>query len=468
MDIYSAFKETFHCFSFIPPQATIAIAFSGGRDSTALLHLLLKLKSEKNLNILAAYFNHNIRQDAQKEESWVKQTCLKLGVPLIIGQGDIPKILSQSGGNLEEIASRERYGFLYHYLNSLSGSSFLATAHHAGDQLETFLFRLARGSGAQGLLGIAPHIDKRLIRPLHTVSPNQIKQFLLENEIDFYQDPSNESPDFMRNHIRHNIIPELEKINSNLYPHFTRALFLMAEENRFMDDYAQKAYQQISPYPNVLNRLALIALNPAICKRVLRLFIDRNRGNLRNIANQHIEDFLQSIIEQKRAYHLPDLLVDIRHHWVFTHDQTVQHFEFPVEEKKNKTLLDCIPATLTVQLVKRLHPDPENTAVTIPRQLLIYPLLIRSVQRNDRYRKINTDYSQRVWEMLREKGIPKELRHLFPIIINGDGNPIWCYPCPLASQFYTPIPLQPTLELLRFSLPDHPFNRFLNEALHLK
>ncbi len=467
MDIYSQFKDSFISYSFIPERATILLAYSGGRDSSALLHLLIRLQKERPLSVQAAYFNHGIRKDAALEEDWVRQICSKLGINLIVGHADIPGLLQKNGGNLEETASQERYRFLQNSRSCISGPSFLATAHHAGDQLETFLFRLARGTGPQGMLGIASHVNEQIIRPLHTITPKQIATFLNNSAIPYYTDNSNDNLRFSRNRIRHLILPELEKINAGMYKHFIHALSLLEEEDQFLQAFTEHSLKMISPYPAVLNRPAFLKQHPALAKRIMRLFIHNVRGSLRSIDHLHIDGLLQAINQQKKAYQIPGMTVSIGRQWVLSTAVKTQSFNIQLEACHGSLQIDKLGSKINVHPAKALRINPKNCTVTVPRLRIIFPLTVRSVQAQDRYRLDNTDFEQNVWEMLRERGIPKELRPLFPIVINGDGKPIWCFSCPLAASFHCPIPATTGVEKLRISIQNHPFERFLTFTSHL-
>lgn len=462
MDIYSRFKATFQDFRFIPEKSLILSAYSGGRDSTALLRLFLMLREELPLTVHAAYFNHGIRRDAAEEEAWVRESCGTLGVPLQVGHGDIPGLKRKNGGNLEEIASNERYRYLFQTLDSLRQPAFLATAHHLGDQLETFLFRLARGSGPHGLLGIFPHVDERLIRPLHRISPREITDFLEENGFPWYHDPSNDDTDFSRNRIRHHVLPELERINPSLYSSFSRGLSILAEEDRYLQECARKALEELCPLDGVIHRPGLLSLHPALAKRVLRRFIARNRGSLRSIEQHHVETLLNSIAQCRRGVHLPGLDLAVSRDWIVSATGEPQGCSLSVESPDQTVAFPGSDARLSIRFVNELCIDADNLSVTLPAGKLVYPLSVRSPGKSDRYRRANTDYDQEVWEMLRERGIPRVLRPLFPLLQNGDGEAIWCYSCPLAAPFHCPLPAPPGMKLVRIGWSGHPFERFLS------
>ena len=462
MDIYSVFKETVDRFSFIPQSASILVAYSGGKDSTALLHLFLMLAAERKLTIHAAYVNHGIRADAAEEENWVRTVCEGLGVPLRVEHTDIPDLLKSKGGNLEELASGERYRLLHGCLESLPQPAFLATAHHAGDQLETFLFRLARGSGPQGMLGIAAQLQQRVIRPMLTITPDAIVDFLSKRGISFYTDSSNDDLRYSRNRIRRRVLPELEQISTGLYSGFTRAQALLGEEDAYLQLLAGEALKRIRPMDGVLLRRAVGDMHPALARRVLRLFVAEIRGSLRAIEHRHLDGLYQALVADESAWHLPGVTLDLGRRFISDRGIQPRSYCHRLFWGQKRLVLEHPAAQLRLSRCTELKRDPSRLSVTLPVDKLIFPLTVRSLQNGDRYRRGHTDFRQKVTEMLRERGIPKGLRFLFPLLVNGDGEPIWCYACPLSATFHSPQTGEEQSDLLRVSWAKHPFAPYLS------
>ena len=213
----------------------IIVAVSGGSDSMALLHLLVTLRSEYHLTLRAAHVNHGIRgEDAQRDERLVRRACLLWGVPLAVLRADVPALAKKSGEGLEECGRRIRYAFF----ESLSHDALIATAHHAEDAAESFLLHLARGCGLGGLTGIAP-VRGRLIRPLIDCEKAEIYKYCRQNNIPFSEDQTNADETYARNRLRRRVLPQMEEINPAFLRCFSRAVFLLREDEECLSRQCQ-------------------------------------------------------------------------------------------------------------------------------------------------------------------------------------------------------------------------------------
>ena len=195
----------------LPPCKGYLVAYSGGADSTALLHLFASIK-----NVRAIHINHGLQSAAHSWQLHCQQHCDKLNIPLIIEQASLK--------NSSENACREaRYTFFKKHLKQ---HEILLTAHHAQDQAETVLLKLLRGTGIKGLCGIEKlqkFLHGYLARPLLEQSPQVLKGYLIENNIDWIEDASNLDNSYKRNFIRNQIIPSLQDAFPNAITNISRS-----------------------------------------------------------------------------------------------------------------------------------------------------------------------------------------------------------------------------------------------------
>ena len=193
-------------YGMVQPGDAIICAVSGGADSMALLWGMWLLKEKLGVTVQAAHFNHNLRgAESMRDEQFVRDFCDFHDIPLHVGRGTV--VPGKKG--LEAAARDARYA----YLRSLNGT--VATAHTADDNAETVLLHLIRGSGLRGLGGVTPKSD-RLIRPMLDVTRADVEAFLAEHWVKFITDSSNATDQFLRNRLRHHVMPLLKAENPSL------------------------------------------------------------------------------------------------------------------------------------------------------------------------------------------------------------------------------------------------------------
>lgn len=193
-------------YQMLQPGDTVICAVSGGADSMALLWGMYLLREKLDIRLAAAHFNHGLRgAESDREEMFVRNFCADYQIPFYAGTA---KVTAGEKG-LEAAAREARYA----YFRTLSGK--IATAHTADDNAETVLLHLIRGTGLKGLGAIAP-VNGSLIRPMLGVTREEVLAFLEEYHIRYVTDSSNETDAFLRNRIRHHVMPLLKEENPRL------------------------------------------------------------------------------------------------------------------------------------------------------------------------------------------------------------------------------------------------------------
>ena len=233
----------------------IVCAVSGGADSVAMLFAFYLLREKLEIQLSAAHFNHRLRgEESDRDENFVREFCHRYDIPLTVGSGDI----HPGKKGLEAAAREARYAFF----DTLPGK--IATAHTADDNAETVLMHLVRGPGLKGLGGIAP-VNGRVIRPMLTVTRQEVLAFLKEYCLSFVEDSSNDTDGFLRNRLRHRVMPILKEEN----PLLAENLSAMAMELRH--DAAA-----LEPEGDVSDVSRLRQLSPALRSRALAAFLKRS------------------------------------------------------------------------------------------------------------------------------------------------------------------------------------------------
>ena len=221
------------------------IAFSGGLDSTVLLHLLASTEQLPRLNAL--HVHHGLQAAADAWPSHCQSICDRLGVPL-----RVMRVQVQPGASLERAAREARYQA---FAEVLGAGEVLLTGQHRDDQAETLLFRLLRGAGVRGLAAMPLHRDLaggHLVRPLLDVSRAELQAYAHEHQLTWIEDPSNADPRFARNYLRHRVFPLLTERWPQAVSSFARTAEQLSEAQGLLDELAQMdlhAADQPSSFP---------------------------------------------------------------------------------------------------------------------------------------------------------------------------------------------------------------------------
>lgn len=235
----------------------VVCAVSGGADSMALLWAMYLVKDKLNISLSAAHYNHGLRgTESDRDEAFVRDFCQGYGIELFVGKGCV----AAGKKGLEAAARDARYGFL----RTLPGK--IATAHTADDNAETVLMHLVRGTGLKGLGAIAP-VGGRLIRPMLTVTREQVLAFLAQYHIPYVSDSSNDSDAFLRNRLRHHVMPLLKQEN----PQLAHNLSAMAMDLR-QDEAALSALA----FCETMDVHQLRSMEPAVRRRTLARFLEES------------------------------------------------------------------------------------------------------------------------------------------------------------------------------------------------
>ncbi len=222
--MYNKLAAFIRQYDMVQPGDHVICAVSGGADSVALLFGMYLLKEKLDIRLSAAHFNHHLRgEESDADARFVRQLCDRFDIPLYEGEGQV--IPGKKG--LEAAAREARYGFL----RTLPGK--IATAHTADDNAETMLLHLVRGTGLKGLGGITP-VGEKLIRPMLLITRGEVEEFLQEYCLRHIEDSSNASDAFLRNRLRHHVMPILKAENPRLALSLSETALRLRKDDAFI------------------------------------------------------------------------------------------------------------------------------------------------------------------------------------------------------------------------------------------
>lgn len=258
--------------NLITPGDLVITGVSGGPDSMALLHILIQLRPRLNFQLVVAHLNHGLRPEAAAEEKFVSDYCQIEQIPFYSRQVDVQEIATREKKSLEEAGRECRYQYFAQLAGKL-GANLIATAHHRNDNAETVLLNIIRGSGIKGLRGIRP-VNGIIVRPLLCVTKNEIESYLAENSIKYCIDLSNYSTDYLRNRIRHNLIPLLEQeYNPRMVEGLNQLADIAAAENEAMETETTHFWEQLVIKQEtdeiILDAPGILQLHPAFQRRII-------------------------------------------------------------------------------------------------------------------------------------------------------------------------------------------------------
>lgn len=239
---------------------TVCCALSGGADSTALLLVLRELSERFGVRVTAAHVNHLLRgAESDGDEAFCRELCQRLDVPLAVFRRDAAAFACSLGVSVETGARELRYKIF----DGLPADR-IATAHNLGDNAETLLFRIARGTGLRGLCGIPP-VRGKIIRPLLMCTRGEIEAFLGSRGQTFVTDSTNLSDDYARNRIRHGVMPVLSEVCEGFPENIAALTRSLSEDEDFISGEAERRKGE-----------DMRTLHPAVRKRIIMAETEKN------------------------------------------------------------------------------------------------------------------------------------------------------------------------------------------------
>jgi len=439
-------------FSF-QPDDTVIVAISGGADSTALLHLLAE--SDLNLNLVAAYINHGLRpQEAEVEMEFVKECAKRLAIPFIARHVEVKTFQRKHKSSPEEAARIARYEELEGLRSEYQGR-FIAVAHTADDQAEEVLIRLIRGTGLKGLSGMSCKNGK-IIRPLLTQTKASLLAYLAEREIGFCHDSSNDERIFLRNKVRLDLLPLLERdFNPSIRNTLLRTSEIIQQDEALLAQICEERFQKLTTLQCdtrdsllhlELDRREFRTEHLAIQRRILEVSCWRmgNKPTFRTIQQ------LQNLLTHGQNGAQLHLSQGLRVHL----DNDTIRFSYPAGKRAYRgdgtaaaSALDCridkpgsfqlpeLGRTLSLQVVARGECELDRADVLMAcADDLSFPLTLRSPQPGEKFHHLGSPGKKKIARILSDMKIRAELRSSYPVLCCGE-RPIALVGAKLADEF---------------------------------
>ncbi len=297
-------KSTIEKYCLLEKGDGVVVGVSGGADSLSLLHILNAIKKEFGLKLYVAHLDHMLRKGSIGDRKFVVREAEKLGIPVIWKEINIKKLADK--GSIEEICRNKRLDFLFEAAKKFRADK-IALGHNLDDQAETVIMRILRGSGLYGLSGILPKrklYGFTIIRPLLEVKRKEIEAYVKRKKIKPRVDHSNFQDIYLRNKIRNKLLPVLEKnYNNNIKQVLSNTAENIAQDYDFLNQACVAAAKRLG---RNINLKQFSKLHIAVQRMVVRLKINRLKGNTRGITFKHIQE-IEDLILTRPINSLVDL-----------------------------------------------------------------------------------------------------------------------------------------------------------------
>lgn len=405
----------------------ILLALSGGADSVALLHFLIKCRSELRISILAVHINHNLRgEESDKDETFCKNLCQNLGVPIIIRKLDFDNLQ-----NLENSARHQRFE-IFNRLLKLYQFSKIATAHHKNDQTETLLMNMFRGTGMGGMSGIKP-ISANVIHPMLCLSKAEITDYLCQKQIPWREDLSNANTSFRRNLVRHEIIPIIEKkINPSLIDTMSRQAEIFRKNDEYLRSVCHTKEKRItidsSPEAILLDIAKLQRLADTEQFYILRSVYAKFAKTEADFYYHTLEEILR-LCHSEGSKHIVlahDITITKRYNELCFAKSSEHSSEKPsiLHIEEDRSLALHMDHRFTFKQLKVMPKESESQEgwhhELLDMDKVVLPLYIRSREDGDRFVPLGMKHSKKLKEFFIDEKVPKYERDRVPLIFDQE------------------------------------------------
>lgn len=399
------------------------VGLSGGADSVALLRMLLEVAGTYPLELRAAHLDHGLRPESPQDALWVAELCARWQVPLTVERLDVAELARRAGRGIEESGRLARREMLAR-LAQAQGCVAIGLGHQRGDQAETVLHRLLRGTSMSGLAAMRFR-QGLFIRPLLGWPRQALEQYLADCDQDYLQDASNRDPVFTRNRLRHELFPLLRQFNPRIEEHLAALARRCAEEEDFWQTQVAAALEslRLPAFAELrLSRPGLAELLPALSRRVLRCALKEVRGHLTGLDAGHLDDLLALVATgpAQAELHLPQCWAAVRFDALLLRRAPPQVQATPRVQVSGPGDYPLADGRMIRFEVLAAPGGETQTAVEYDLGTVGFPLQIRGFEPGDRICIEGLGGRKKLKELFSEARIEQELRRCWPLLVGEE------------------------------------------------
>lgn len=414
-------KETIaYLNSLLEENDTIVIGLSGGPDSMCLLDIITSL--DKNINIICAHINHNIREESKNEMKFIREYCQAHNLTLETTTFD----KKSANENYNELELREKRYLFFEDILKKYKAKYLFTAHHGDDLVETILMRMTRGSTLKGYTGFQVETTKReyrIIKPLIFMTKDDIELYNQEHNVPSVKDKTNDEDNYTRNRYRHTVLPFLKKENKDVhlkYLKFSRELLKYYNfVDKIINEEIERRYSK-----KTLDIKDFDQLDKLIQTKIIEYILDDNYDrNLYLVNDKHITLILDIIKSPKPniEINLPDSLRITKTYNKLKITRNKKDIKSYRTVVNNETIL---PNGKTIKMIEDTDKN-SNDYIKLNSQEISLPLYVRTRQEGDKMVVKNMNAAKKLKDIFINCKLPKEERDTQPIVVDSKGEIIW-------------------------------------------
>ena len=395
----------------------VIIGVSAGPDSMALLNIL-----QKNLkcNLVCAHINHNIRIQSDEEELYLKEYCKNNNIIF-----ESMKIKSYNQNNFENEAREKRYQFYEEILNKYNSHN-LFLAHHGDDLIETIIMKIVRGSNLEGYAGIKmiSQLDNyKIIRPLLSITKDDIIKYNKENNINYYIDITNEDTKYTRNRYRKYILPLLKKEDKSIHKKFLKYSNTLQEYDNYINYEIENKINNI--YIN--NKINITTLNKEhsfMKKNIIFYILSKLYNNKSNIIKEkNIIDILKMTTSNK-----PNYIINLPKGYIAKKEYEYIYIERKKEKnnisyKKKLQNINKID-DIIIKIEDNIETDG-NDVCRLNSKNIELPLYLRNKKDGDYIDVLGLNGKKKIKDIFIDSKIPKDKRNSYPLLVDNNDNILW-------------------------------------------
>ncbi len=423
-------RNTLKRYSMIEPGYGVVCGVSGGPDSTAMLHVLDRLRSEFNFSVIVAHLDHALRPESPQEADFVRDMAEKLGVGAYVKRVDVQALARDKGVSIEEAGRYARYSF-FEETRISAGAHVIATAHHRDDELETFFLRSFRGSSLAGLGGIPP-VRANIIRPLIGADRNRILCFLRYEQIPYLIDPTNLTADTDRNFIRNRVIPVIRERFPDFAGPLSGTMDRVRQEDLFLERLSHDLYSRTvfsGPEGLEMQVSGLAETDKVLSSRVILAALYRVSGPDGRWTGTHVDAIRKLILGSNPSARLDlprGLTLQRKYDRLIISTEPVETSPFECISVQGPGTIDVPQAGMRIKFrIRRgeqrpvAYPDGIDTAL-FDADELSFPFELRAPRPGDRFRPWGMQGTRKLKKILIDLKIPFSERRILPLLVRGE------------------------------------------------